>query len=90
MLIFSFLGVIHSWTILSINIKIDCNPNQIDLTNIISLKPSIMYGQKSIIINLSAIILIYDSFDGFDPIKEIKIIIFAINNVIIFLRRRMS
>ena len=48
-----------------------------------------MYGQKSII-NLSAIILIYDSFDGFDPIKDIKIIIFVIVNVIIFLLKRIS
>lgn len=39
--------MIHSWTLPSINIKIDCVPNQLNSNNLIILKSSILYGQCS-------------------------------------------
>lgn len=47
LIIITSIDVIHSWTIPSINIKIDAIPNQINRFNIITFKPSIIYGQCS-------------------------------------------
>lgn len=41
------IDVIHSWTIPSINIKIDSIPNQLNNFKLIIIKPSIIYGQCS-------------------------------------------
>lgn len=46
-IIITSLDVIHSWTLPSINIKIDCVPNQLNRININTLKPIIIYGQCS-------------------------------------------
>ena len=43
----SSIDVIHSWTIPSINIKIDAIPNQINNFKLRTLKPNIIYGQCS-------------------------------------------
>ena len=59
-LIFSSLDVIHSWTLPSINIKIDCIPNQLNRINFICIKPSTIYGQCSEICGI---------YHSFIPIK---------------------
>lgn len=46
-LTFSSLDVIHSWTLPSMNLKMDCIPNQINSVIVKSLKPSVIYGQCS-------------------------------------------
>nr|YP_010624553.1 cytochrome c oxidase subunit II [Matsucoccus matsumurae]WBG67624.1 cytochrome c oxidase subunit II [Matsucoccus matsumurae]WRQ20334.1 cytochrome c oxidase subunit II [Matsucoccus matsumurae] len=46
-MISSSLDVIHSWTIPSMNIKMDTIPNQLNSNYMIMMKPNMMFGQCS-------------------------------------------
>nr|YP_010491972.1 cytochrome c oxidase subunit II [Phenacoccus manihoti]UWM93454.1 cytochrome c oxidase subunit II [Phenacoccus manihoti] len=46
-LILTSMDVIHSWTIPSLNIKMDCIPNQLNNFNMKINKPNILFGQCS-------------------------------------------
>ena len=70
------IDVIHSWTIPSLNIKIDAIPNQLNNIILITYKPNIIYGQCSEICGIN---------HRFIPIKieSINIINFLKLNILI-------
>lgn len=70
----SSLDVIHSWTLPSMNIKIDCVPNQLNRINLITFKSNIIYGQCSEICGI---------YHRFIPIKLESINLIKFNKWII-------